>query len=49
MIIICDNQNIFDFKKSVLICDNLWTKKENSDNPCLNKIRNEELNLWRND
>ena len=28
-IIICDNQNIFDIKKSVLICDNLWTKKEN--------------------
>ena len=39
MIIICDNQNIFDIeksviikisldiKKSVLICDNLWTKK----------------------
>ena len=21
-------------------CDNLWTKKENSDNPCQNKIRN---------
>ena len=24
---ICDNQNIFDIKKSVLICDNLWVKK----------------------
>ena len=23
---ICDNQNIFDIKKSVEICDNLWTK-----------------------
>ena len=27
MIIICDNHNIFDILKSVLICDNLWTKK----------------------
>ena len=27
MIIICDNQNIFDIEKSVIICDNLWTKK----------------------
>ena len=27
MIIICDNHNLFDILKSVLICDNLWTKK----------------------
>ena len=27
MIIICDNHNIFDILKSVLICDNMWTKK----------------------
>ena len=27
MIIICDNHNIFDILKSVLICDNLWTNK----------------------
>ena len=27
MIIICDNHNSFDILKSVLICDNLWTKK----------------------
>ena len=30
MIIICDNHNIFDILKSVLICDNLWTTKKNS-------------------
>ena len=28
MIIICDNHNIFDILKSVLICDNLWTTKK---------------------
>ena len=31
MIIICDNHNIFDILKSVLICDNLWTKKTSVD------------------
>ena len=28
MIIICDNQNIFDIKKSVEICGNLWIKRD---------------------
>ena len=49
MIIICDNHNIFDILKSVLICDNLWTKKTLwtkkiiCDNPINNYICG---NLW---